>query len=112
MAKYYGTIGFVFTEDDGTGIYEEKRVEREGYRGEFRRITRRYENADKLTDDLNISNEISIIADPYAHLNFNHIRYASFMGTNWKITNVTVDFPRLTLTLGGEYNGPTGSKSH
>jgi hypothetical protein len=33
------------------------------------------------------------------------MRYVEFMGTKWKITNIEVQYPRLTLSIGGEYNG-------
>ena len=110
MAKFYGTIGFSFMKETGDSIYEEKIVEKK-YKGDLRRNSRRYETSDKLNDDLNINNEISIVADAYANLNFHAMRYVSFMGTNWKITNVTVERPRLILTIGGVYNGRTGSQS-
>ena len=55
--------------------------------------------------NINVANEISIVADPFANQNFHTMLYVEFMGTKWKITNVEVKRPRLTLTLGGVYNG-------
>ena len=86
------------------GVWKEQIIERK-YTGDIIRNTRRLQSTDQLNDDINISNSISIIADPYANQNFHSMRYAEFMGTKWKITNVEVQYPRLTLTLGGEYNG-------
>ena len=51
-----------------------------------------------------MTNEISLVADPYARENFHMIRYACFMGTRWEVTSVEVQYPRLVLTLGGVYN--------
>ena len=59
---------------------------------------------DKLNDDVNISNEISIVADPFAYQNFHAMRYVEFMGAKWKISSVEVQYPRLILTVGGVYN--------
>ena len=104
MAKFYGKIGYANTVETKPGVYEEQIVERYCY-GDLIRNTRRLQSADQVNDDINISNEISIVADPYATNNFHTMRYAVFMGTKWKISNVEVSYPRLILTLGGVYNG-------
>lgn len=104
MAKFYGKIGYASTVETKPGVYEEQIVER-SYYGDLIRNTRRLQSADQVNDDINISNEISIVADPYATNNFHTMRYAVFMGTKWKISNVEVLYPRLILTLGGVYNG-------
>lgn len=103
MAKFYGKIGYANTVETKPGVYEEQIVER-SYYGDLIRNTRRLQSADQVNDDINISNEISIVADPYATNNFHTMRYAVFMGTKWKISNVEVSYPRLILTLGGVYN--------
>ena len=104
MAKFYGKVGYANTVETKPGVYEEQIVER-SYYGDLIRNSRRLQSADQVNDDINISNEISIVADPYATNNFHTMRYAVFMGTKWKISNVEVSYPRLILTLGGVYNG-------
>lgn len=104
MAKFYGKIGYANTVETKPGVYEEQIVER-SYYGDLIRNTRRLQSADQVNDNINISNEISIVADPYATNNFHTMRYVVFMGTKWKISNVEVSYPRLILTLGGVYNG-------
>lgn len=104
MAKFYGKIGFADTVETSPGVWTEKIVER-NYFGDIIRNTRRLQSSDQLNDDINISNEISIVADPYANQNFHSMRYVEFMGAKWKITNVEVRHPRLILTVGGVYNG-------
>lgn len=104
MAKWFGKIGFnVGTVETAPSVYKEKIVDREYY-GDVTRNTRRLQTSDKVNDDLEISNELSIVADPYAMENFHMMRYAEFMGAKWKISSVEVQYPRLLLTLGGVYN--------
>lgn len=103
MAKWYGVIGYVSTVETVPGVWEEQVIERKYY-GDVRRNTRRLQTTDQLNDDITVSNEISIIADPYANLNFHDMRYVEFKGVKWKITNVEVEPPRLNLTVGGVYN--------
>lgn len=104
MAKFYGVIGYAVTEETEPGIYEERIIEKEHF-GDVVRNTRRLSNAAKVNDDITISNQISIVAEPFANNNFHSMRYVSFMGSKWKVTEVEVQYPRLILTLGGVYNG-------
>ena len=104
MAKFFGVIGFnEGTVENSPGVWEQQVVERKYY-GDLIRNSRRLQTTDQLNDDINISNEISIVADPYANANFHSIRYVEFMGAKWKVSNVEVQFPRLILTLGGVWN--------
>lgn len=102
MNKWYGIIGYVKTVEVRPGIWEEQVTERPYY-GEWRRNTRRLQSADQLNDNINIANELSIVADPYAIDNFHSMRYVEYMDAKWKITNVEVKYPRLILTPGGLY---------
>lgn len=105
MAKYYGAIGFVETVETAPGVWTEKITERK-YAGDLNRISHRFQQTDKVNDDVTINNELSIVADLYAYDHFYAMRYAEFMGAKWKITNVDASQrPRLILTLGGVYNG-------
>ena len=106
MAKWYGTIGYAETveQPENSGIWVETITER-SYYGDVIRNSRRLESAGQVNDNVVVSNQISIVADPFANQNFHAMRYAEFMGTKWKITNVEVQFPRLVLSLGGVYNG-------
>ena len=104
MAKFYGPIGYAESKETKPGVWTEEIIERI-YVGDLNRNTRRLQTTDQLNDDINIANEISIVADPYAKDHFYAMRYAKFAGTAWKITNVEERYPRLILTLGGVYNG-------
>ena len=104
MAKWYGVIGYADTVEVEPGIWDEQVIERPYY-GELIRNTRRLQTTDKVNDDLTISNQISIVSDPYAINNFHAMKYAVLWGTKWKITSVEVQYPRLVLEVGGVYNG-------
>ncbi len=104
MAKFYGAVGYAVTEENTPGVWVENIIERMYY-GELIRNTRKLQSTEYLNDDINISNEISILADPFAYANFHSMRYVDFMGAKWKITSVEVQYPRLILTVGGVYNG-------
>jgi hypothetical protein len=104
MAKFYGEIGFAIQEETSPGVWVNV-IRPSNYYGDVITNSRRLQNSNQLNDNIVISNEISIIADPYANENFHSILYVKFMGTKWKVSNVTVQYPRLILTLGEVYNG-------
>lgn len=106
MAKFYGNVGYVTTVETSPGVYTE-RVVIHTYRGDLLRNRRRLDNSSKVNSDIDISNEVSIVADPYAQNHFFEIRWVEFQNSKWTVSDVTVDYPRLTLTLGGLYNGST-----
>lgn len=105
MAKYYGKIGYAENKETSPGVHTEVITER-AYFGDVFRNNRNLQSSGGVNDNIDISNEISIVADPFAYQNFHSMRYAEFMGTRWKITKVDAQqYPRLVLSLGGVYNG-------
>lgn len=103
MAKYYGKIGYATSEEVKPGVWKKRITERE-YLGDVIRNTRRLQSSGNLNDNIIVSNEISIVADPFANENFHSMLYVEFMGAKWKISNVEVQYPRLILTIGEVYN--------
>lgn len=105
MAKWFGVIGYGKQTETSSGVYEDVITKRE-YSGEvLQNSTRWSSNSESTNDNLTVNNRISILADPFARDNFHTMRYVTFMGTEWKITSVEVQYPRLILTIGGVYNG-------
>lgn len=113
MAKFYGPVGYACQEEIRPGVWAPENVVEKNHYGEVRNNFRHQDIQDKVSDDFTISDEISIIADPYAIKNFSNIRYVVYMGTPWKVTSVKLLYPRIKLTLGGVYNGrrPDGCPS-
>lgn len=104
MARFSGKIGYVHQVESVPGVWEDV-VEERTYYGDVLRNSRRLQSGSNLNDDIEISNRVSIIADPFANENFHAMRYVIFMGSKWKITDIEVEYPRLILSLGGLWNG-------
>lgn len=105
MAKWFGKIGFAETVETKPGVYEEQITER-SYYGDVIRNTRKLQSTDQLNDNIDISNEISIVADPFARDHIYTMRYVEYMGARWKVSTVDASQrPRLILSVGGLYNG-------
>lgn len=104
MAKWFGKVGYVEHVETKPGIWKEQITER-SYSGDLIRNVRKFQNTSSVNGEVDIANDISIVADPYAIQHFHNMRYAEFMGGKYIVSNVEVQYPRLILTLGGRYNG-------
>lgn len=102
--KFYGEVGYVETEETAPGVYEE--VSHEILcRGDITRNSKKWEQGIGLNDDINISNQFSLVLHPLLLEHFINLRYIHWMGTNWKITSIELAPPRLIIQVGGVYNG-------
>lgn len=106
MGKYYGAIGFIESVETRPGVFVDTPVEHT-YRGDVINRSFRLQNGISVNDTVTVSNQISIVADPYARNHFHSMKYVKWMGTAWEVTNVSEQYPRLLITIGGRYNGKT-----
>ena len=104
MSKWYGKIGYAETVESEPGYWDEVITEREYFGDTYRNSRLLQNNSVGTNDDISISVQISIVADPYANDHIYAMRYVEFQNTKWKVTNVEVQERRLILTVGGVYN--------
>jgi hypothetical protein len=104
--RFHGRVGYGESVETAPGIWNDEITEA-SYFGDIIRNTRQLQDGTKVNDDLSVNNSISIVADAYAFEHFFAIRYVEWAGTLWTVPTVEVQGPRLLLTLGGVYNGPT-----
>lgn len=105
MAKWFGKVGYSETVETVPGVWTSQVTVHEYYGDVIRNNTRWTGNSESTNDDLTVTSQISIVADPFAIEKFHSMKWIEFMGTRWKITTVEPQFPRLLLSLGGVYNG-------
>jgi len=107
MARFHGRVGFASdTTEVKPGVYADAMVEYSFY-GDVVQNRRNLQPGENLNADLSVSNSISIVASAYAREHFFAIRYVEWAGQLWTVTGVEVQAPRLILSLGEVYNGPT-----
>jgi hypothetical protein len=104
MGKFYGPIGYAESKETSPGVWVDSITERH-YRGDIIRSSRSWSSGESVNDNLKISNDISIIADPFAYQNIHNMKYITWMGADWKISKIDIQRPRLLLTIGEVYNG-------
>ena len=106
--RFYGAIGYGVSVENpaDSGIWVDQITEY-SYYGDVVRNLRRLEDGESVNSDISVGNSISIVADQYAIEHFHAIRYIRWAGTLWTVSSVEVKSPRLILSLGSVYNGPT-----
>lgn len=107
MARFYGSIGFESQEETRPGIFIPSYVER-SYKGDLVKRFVRWTPTEHMNDDLNILNDISIIADTFIDHNFGAMRYVKMKDQMFSIESATIDpdTHRLTISLGGLFHVP------
>lgn len=108
MARFHGKVGYgkAVETPPNSGVWVDVITEYE-YFGDVIRNSSKVEDGENLNKDISIGNSISIVADEYANSHFFEIKYVSWAGTLWGVKTVEVKSPRLILSLGSVYNGPT-----
>lgn len=104
MAKFYGNIGYASEVVTAPGVVQTVYTVRK-YKGDLIQNRRKLRDTSDVNTGITVSNEISIVADPYAREHFHEIRWAEYRNSKWTVSDVTVGYPRLILTLGGPYHG-------
>ena len=105
MAKYNGYIGYVTTiQGSKKGVWIPNVVEEREVYGDIMENSKRSENSEKVNKNVVLNMKISFLADDQLQSNFHNIKYATYAGTKWEVTSVTVQYPRLVAILGGVYN--------
>ena len=109
MAKFYGAVGYGIPTETSPGVWTDQIVER-NYSGDVLKNYKSSSAGESINDNIIVSNNISIISDPFAMNHFHTIKYIRWMGAEWKVSSVdATQYPRLILTLGGAYNGETAA---
>ena len=107
MARFHGNVGYGVSILESPGVWVDTIAER-AYYGDVIRNTRRLDPAqDSIHSDISVGNSISIVGDEYAFEHWHLIKYVQWEGQLWTVPLVEVQRPRLILSIGKVYNGPT-----
>ncbi len=105
MNKWYGKIGFTCTGEVEPGVWVENEIVERDYIGDIMANIWKREESGGINKNINISNKISIVADPYARDHISTMTWIEFSNEKWEINNVEVQDKRLIISLGGVYVG-------
>ena len=105
--KWHGMIGFEtqveVSDDPRKATVWKPQIVPKHYYGEVQRIIKREGSGDKVNNDISFNNQFFIISDLYAQHNAYNMKWIEWMGRKWHITEITIEYPRITINIGGEY---------
>lgn len=104
--RFFGVVGYGESTETSEGVWTDVITE-VTYRGDVIRDVKRSQEGPGLNDDLLVNNSISIVADEYAIAHKFNMKYVEWEGERWVISAVESKPPRLILSLGRVYDGPT-----
>lgn len=99
MARYSGLIGFSGQPvETSPGVFKTQYIEHHMVGADLSQ-TYNAQNGSTINDNMTVSNRISIVADQFTFENSSNIKYASYMGNLWKVSEITIQRPRIILSL-------------
>lgn len=102
MSRFSGKLGFVMTNETEEGVWLEKIVELP-VKGTIRSLYVRNDNSTSVNTNLRLTNEISILMDTKIETYLETLKYIVWKGSKWEVQSIGVNYPRLTINLGGLY---------
>lgn len=109
MGRFYGKLGYATgTVEVKPGVWRECDIIEKDVIGIIKNDGRNIDNSDRVNPNITLNVKISFIADAYDHDNYQSIKYVKFGDSNvkWEVKSiVSINYPRIILTLGGVYNG-------
>lgn len=101
--KWYGKIGFATTKETEPDVFVTE-IEEHEYFGDILKASKSTRFDNTVNPSISISNQLSVISDPFIQRNFHKIVYVTFGGAKWTISSINVEPPRLIMTFGELYN--------
>lgn len=102
MSRFSGKLGFVMTQETEEGVWLENIFELPA-KGTIRNLYVRNDNASSVNTNLRLTNEISILLDSKIQTYLETLKYVVYKGSKWEVQSIGVNYPRLTINLGGLY---------
>ena len=102
--KFYGKVGFIkeVEKPEGSGIYVPEIIEKE-YAGSIEQIVQKWQPAEQVNDNIIFYNKFNLFVDPYTLENLGYMRYIEWQNSKWKISSISVNYPRISVEIGGLY---------
>lgn len=102
MSRFSGKLGFVMTRETEEGVWLEDVIELKA-KGTIRSLYVRNDNSSSANTNLRLSNEISVLMDTKFMSYLETLKYVVWKGSKWEVLSICVNYPRLTINLGGLY---------
>lgn len=102
MSRFSGKLGFVMTRETEEGVWLEDNIEIP-VKGTIRSLYVRNDNNASVNSNLRLTNEVSVLLNSKINTYLETLKYVVWKGSKWEVQSIGVNYPRLTINLGGLY---------
>ena len=102
MSRFSGKLGFVMTRETEEGVWLDENIEIRA-KGTIRSLYVRNDNSSSANTNLRLTNEVSILLNSKISTYLETLKYVIWKGSKWEVQSIGVNYPRLTINLGGLY---------
>ena len=102
MSRFSGKLGFVMTRETEEGVWLEDKIEIP-VKGTIRSLYVRNDNNSSVNSNLRLTNEVSVLMNSKITTYLETLKYVVWKGSKWEVQSIGVNYPRLTINLGGLY---------
>lgn len=102
MSRFSGKLGFVMPRETEEGVWLEDKIEIP-IKGTIRSLYVRNDNNSSVNANLRLTNEVSILLNSKIQTYLETLKYVVWKGSKWEVQSIGVNYPRLTINLGGLY---------
>ena len=90
------------TRETEEGVWLEDKIEIP-VKGTIRSLYVRNDNNVSVNSNLRLTNEVSILLNTKIQTYLETLKYVIWKGSKWEVQSIGVNYPRLTINLGGLY---------
>ena len=90
------------THETEEGVWLEDKIEI-SIKGTIRSLYVRNDNNSSVNSNLRLTNEVSILLNSKISTYLETLKYVVWKGSKWEVQSIGVNYPRLTINLGGLY---------
>ena len=85
--KWFGQIAFSNQVEVEPGVWEDNNPIIRDYFGDVIKNYKRDNVASSSNPDISVSNQLSVVADPFLLNSFHDILYVTFLGAKWRVSS-------------------------
>ena len=103
MAKFAGNVGYVTDVETSLGVWQPQSTIRK-MSGDILRTASVFQGTDVVSENVTLQHRVSVLGDGYAFQNYFNIKWVEYSGIKWEVTMITIERPRIILTLGRRWS--------
>lgn len=100
--KWAGEIAYSMQVETEKHVWDEQVVKKPAM-GDLIEFSKNNDQSNNINVDFSLSNQLSVVMDPFIQNNFQNILYVTINGGKWTVSSAKIRYPRIILSFGKLY---------